>query len=92
MLPPIIVVLNAQLEDEFVAMIDVIVHSQSATLALQKVGNQADSILPAVGIEGAVIDRLDNLRESLKRNVEMFAALGHGDRTSRVDHIEATGA
>ena len=56
-------------EGEFVAMIDVIVHGQSATLALQQVGKQADSIGPAIGIERAVIDRLDDLGEGLKGNV-----------------------
>ena len=51
--------------------------TEDTTLAPAQLGDHADSLLPAARIERAVVDRLDNLRESLKRDIWEFAVLGH---------------
>jgi len=57
-------------------MIDVIMHGESQTLALQQLGHQPDSIGPAVGVERAVVDCFDNLGKGLKWNFRRLDASG----------------
>src|SRR5512143_1022238 len=81
---PIIVVLNAQLEGDFVAMIGVTVYGESQTWTLQQLGHQADSIGPATVFERAVVASFDKLGKGLERNIGRLGLLGNEIPSNRI--------
>ena len=54
-----------------------IMDTKQTSLGPDQLGNHAGSVYPTVGIKRAVVNRLDNLGEGLKRNFR-FEAFSHG--------------
>ena len=64
-------------EDQLVVSFGEVDGTEHAPLAQRKLGNHTDGIVPAVGVERTVVDRLDDAGEGLERNISIVSACGH---------------
>ena len=67
----------AEIVGKLASSIFIIINTHNADLTAAYIGDLPDGVVPAIRIERAVVDCLDNRGEGFKRNLRRFDASGH---------------